>query len=91
MIRVLAAVALLVFTVYCVVDAVQSEDHRVRGLPKILWIVLVLVFPVAGGLAWLVAGRPQSILDIIFGDRNQGRGPRGPLGPDDDPDFLRGL
>lgn len=90
MIRVLAAVALLVFTVYCVVDAVQSEDHQVRGLPKILWIVLVLFFPLVGGIAWLIAGRPTSILDVLFGGRGQG-GPRGPLGPDDDPDFLRGL
>lgn len=90
MIRVLAAVALLAFTVYCVVDAVQSEDHQVRGLPKILWIVLVLVFPLVGGIAWLIAGRPTSILDVLFGGRDQG-GPRGPLGPDDDPDFLRGL
>ena len=91
MLRVLAAIALLVFTVYCVVDAVQSEDHEVRGLPKILWIVLVLFFPLVGGIAWLIAGRPKSILDVILGDRNSGSGPRGPLGPDDDPDFLRGL
>jgi uncharacterized membrane protein AbrB (regulator of aidB expression) len=90
-IRVLAAVALLAFTVYCVVDAVQSDDHQVRGLPKILWIVLVLLFPLVGGIAWLIAGRPTSLLDVLFGDRNQGGGPRGPLGPDDDPDFLRGL
>lgn len=91
MIRVIAAVALLVFTVYCIVDAVQSDEHQVRGLPKILWILLVLIFPLAGGLAWLIAGRPKSILDVIFGDRDAGRGPRGPLGPDDDPDFLRGI
>ena len=92
MLRVAIAVALLAFTVYCVVDAVQTEDDQVRGLPKPMWVILALIFPVAGGIAWLVAGRPRSILDVIFGDRH-GRGgpPRGPLGPDDDPDFLRDL
>ncbi|MDO5635493.1 MAG: PLD nuclease N-terminal domain-containing protein [Micrococcus sp.] len=91
MIRPIAAVALLIFTVYCIVDAVQSDEHEVRGLPKILWIVLVLLFPLVGGLAWLIAGRPKGILESFFGDRNAGHGPRGPLGPDDDPDFMRGL
>lgn len=91
MIRVIAAVALLLFTVYCIVDAVQTEDSEVRGLPKPLWVVLVLLFPLAGGLAWLVAGRPKSILEVILGGRDQRPGPRGPLGPDDDPDFLKGL
>lgn len=91
MLRVIAAVALLAFTIYCIVDAIQSEDHEVRGLPKMLWVVLVLLFPVVGGIAWMIAGRPRGILDIIFGDGGQRPGPRGPLGPDDDPDFLRGL
>lgn len=90
MLRVIAAVALLAFTVFCIVDAIQTEDDQVRGLPKPLWVVLVLIFPVAGGLAWLIAGRPTSILDTILGDRRQSP-PRGPLGPDDDPDFLKGL
>ena len=92
MLRVVIAVALLAFTVFCIVDAVQTEDSEVRGLPKPLWVIVCLIFPVAGGLAWLVAGRPRSILDIIFGDRGGRSGrPRGPLGPDDDPDFLRDL
>ena len=90
MLRVIAAVALLAFTVFCIVDAIQSEDEQVRGLPKPLWVVLVIIFPVAGGLAWLIAGRPTSILETILGGRRQGP-PRGPLGPDDDPDFLKGL
>ncbi|MFK5581919.1 MULTISPECIES: PLDc N-terminal domain-containing protein [unclassified Serinicoccus] len=88
--RVVIAVALLAFTVYCVVDAVQTESRRVRGLPKLLWVAVVLLVPVLGGIAWLIAGRPRSILDVIFGTRRPGP-PRGPLGPDDDPDFLRDL
>ena len=90
MLRVIVAVALLAFTVYCVVDAIQTEDDQVRGLPKPMWVILVLLFPVAGGLGWLLAGRPTSIVESILGGPGPGP-PRGPLGPDDDPDFLANL
>jgi hypothetical protein len=83
--RIVLTLAVLAFTIYCVVDVVQTEDHRVRNLPKVLWVFVTLLFPLAGGAAWLIAGRPRGILD-----RRQPP-PAGPLGPDDDPDFLRGL
>nr|WP_281497394.1 PLD nuclease N-terminal domain-containing protein [Ornithinimicrobium sp. F0845] len=78
------AVAVLAFTVYCVVDVVQTEEDRVRGLPKLVWLMVTLLVPAAGGISWLIAGRPRGILR----PRPQ---PRGPRGPDDDPDFLRGI
>lgn len=87
--RILLALAGLIFTVYCVVDAVKADENGVRGLPKLLWVFITLLFPVVGGIAWLIAGRPEPLI----GGRGQGRAPRprGPQGPDDDPDFLRGL
>lgn len=89
--RVIAAVALLAFTIYCVVDAVQTDDEDVRGLPKALWLLMILLFPAVGGAAWLIAGRPTGILESLLGPRGRGGPPAGPLGPDDDPDFLKGL
>jgi hypothetical protein len=49
-------VALLVF---CLIDCIQTDPALVRNLPKIGWIVLIVIFPLVGGIAWLVAGRPQ--------------------------------
>lgn len=86
MLRVVLAVATLAFTVYCVVDVVQTEEDRVRGLPKLVWLVVALLVPLAGGISWLIAGRPHGILQ----PRPRTR-PQGPRGPDDDPDFLRGI
>ncbi len=84
MLRILLAIALLAFTVYCVVDVVRTEDDKVRNLPKLAWVVMALLFTPAGGLAWIFAGRPKG--------RREGGGPQlGPRGPDDDPDFLRGI
>ena len=92
MIRLLPWLLTLAVTVYAVVDCIQTDDNQVRGLPKLLWLLLILLFPIVGSIAWFIAGRPQR--------GTAGRGPTGrgpshrpppPRGPDDDPDFLRRL
>lgn len=96
----LLSVAYFVFFLYVLLDVVLSEQADVRNLPKLLWVLVVLVVPLAGGIAWLVAGRPERGTIAPGGagppgrrpDRNaptRGRRARPPLGPDDDPDFLR--
>jgi hypothetical protein len=46
--------------VFCLVDAIGSPSERIRNLPKAAWVVIVLLFPLVGSIAWLVAGRPDS-------------------------------
>ena len=46
--------------VYALVDAIGAPSDRVRNLPKALWIVLILFFPLVGSIAWFAAGRPDS-------------------------------
>lgn len=84
MLRALAILVPLALAVYCLVDCAQSDAERVRHLEKPFWLVLIIVFPLIGGLAWLIAGRPPAR------PRGAGRGVA-PKGPDDDPDFLSGL
>lgn len=80
MLRFLPLLIALALSIYCVVECVQSDDHQVRGLPKLVWVFVILLFPFAGSIAWLVAGRPKKTP------------PHRPTrGPDDDPDFLKGL
>lgn len=45
---------------YCVVNVITSRDDEVRHLPKVWWLLIVLFFPLAGSVAWLAAGRPDS-------------------------------
>lgn len=45
--------------VFCLVDAIGTPSDRIRNLPKVVWIILILFFPFIGSIAWLVAGRPQ--------------------------------
>ena len=84
MLRYLPALLSLALTVYCVVDAIQTEDAAVRSLPKLAWLALILLFPLVGSVAWLIAGRPP-------GRPRLTRQPPRPRGPDDDPDFLKDL
>ncbi|HET7279243.1 MAG TPA: PLD nuclease N-terminal domain-containing protein [Dermatophilaceae bacterium] len=85
--RVLLTVLIVALTVYAAVDSVQADESQIRNLPKLVWVVLILLFPIAGPATWFIAGRPTAL-----SDRWPSRRPQGPpRGPDDDPDFLRKL
>ncbi len=52
-----AGPVIFAFWAYCVVTVLMSRDDDVKHLPKIGWLVLVLLFPLVGGVAWLLIGR----------------------------------
>ena len=79
MLKVLLFVAVVMLTIYCIVELAQTKGARVRAMPRWLWLFVVICVPVIGPFAWLLAGRPAP--------RPRPR----PLAPDDDEDFLRGL
>lgn len=56
----LFGIAAFALWVFCLVDAVGAPADRIRNLPKAAWIVLILLFPLVGSIAWLVAGRPEN-------------------------------
>ncbi len=59
MARVLLVVVPLALTIYAVIDAIQTEDTRVKFMPKIIWIGLIVLSAPSGigAIAWLVTGR----------------------------------
>ena len=78
---VVVAVALLVYAFF---DLLATPKQQVRLLPKLAWFPVVLLVPFVGPLLWVFLGA----------SRQRGTPPpRRPrrLGPDDDPDYLRGL
>jgi hypothetical protein len=84
MVRVLPLVLAFGLIVYAVIDCWQSPAPAVQVMSKPAWLVVILVVPVFGATAWLLAGRPPR------GPAGVGA-PRRPLAPDDDPEFLRQL
>lgn len=85
MTRVVPVLIGLGLAIYALVDCIQTDQGRVRGIAKTFWLVLIVLVPFLGPIGWLLAGKERSRPDRGGGRR------RGPLGPDDDPDFLRGL
>ena len=89
----------LVLLVFCVLDVVTTPEQHVRNLPKLVWLLLVVVLPIVGGIAWLVGGRPQRSTPAgglpYKADRGfpeyERPGRATAANPDDDEAFLRGL
>lgn len=83
MVRLLFAlgVVVVVLTVYTLVDCALLQRSRVRGLPRWVWIFVIVLIPVIGPVLWLLIGR---------GRRSTGKIVRS-VAPDDDIDFLKGL
>jgi hypothetical protein len=82
--KALLIVVPLVLLVYAFFDLYATPRHNVQHLPKPLWFAVVIV-PVAGPLLWLLIGSTRST------QPPSRSGGRDVVGPDDDPDFLRGL
>ncbi|PFG40350.1 phospholipase D-like protein [Georgenia soli] len=102
MLRILPAVLLIALVVYALIDCVRTpDDDMPAGIPKVLWVVLIIVFPGIAALAWIVVSR---VARATADNASNGRpglwsspSPQrpvrrsGPLAPDDDPDFLARL
>lgn len=89
MVRVLFVYVLPVaLTIYAIADIARTDDSNIKLLPKWGWVLISIFVGIVGPIAWIIAGKNRN-RKPPFGRNN--KGPRGPLGPDDDPDFLRGL
>lgn len=94
MLRYLPFLLVLALWIYSFIDCLNTPEEEVRGLPKVVWVIVILLFGevLVGPIAWLVAGKV-------------GRGPtRGVtpsewhreqraqyVAPDDNPEFLNSL
>ncbi|MCD9154022.1 PLD nuclease N-terminal domain-containing protein [Aeromicrobium duanguangcaii] len=85
--KVFLVLAAVVLTVYCLYDLVATPRDRVQHMPKWGWALLIVLAPYAGALLWIIFGVAKG--RSTGGPRRPG--PPRPLGPDDDPDYLRGL
>ncbi len=81
--RVYIVVGLIIvaLSIYAAIDSLMTAKYRTRGLPKFLWVVVILFLPVIGPVLWFTLGK----------DRGKNRPVARATAPDDDPDFLRRL
>lgn len=88
--------------IFCLVDVITTPAADCRNLPKVAWLIIVLLLPDIGSILWLVAGRDWARGVAAVGapaaSRPEGRpaprrpaAPARPTAPDDDEEFLAGL
>lgn len=67
--------------IYCTVEWFQTPRRRVRVLPKAAWLFIILLLPLLGPGLWMAFGRTKA--------ESSAPQRKGPVAPDDDPEFLR--
>jgi hypothetical protein len=91
---------------YCLTDAALTPASEFPGLRKQAWIAVIFVTFILGAMAWAIArylNRSTRAVDLFMAAEAVARHPASrarqadpsfrhfPIGPDDDPEFLRQL
>lgn len=89
MLRYLPLLLVLALWIYAFVDCLNTPEEEVRALPKVIWVIVILLFGevLVGPVAWLIAGKNRG---ARAGGPGGGGGGRW-VAPDDNPDFLKSL
>jgi phospholipase D-like protein len=87
MLRYLPFLLMLALTIYAFIDCLNTPEEEVKHLPKVVWVLIILIFTIVGPVVWLVAGKQRHAVP----GSHSSAGSRGWVAPDDNPDFLRSL
>lgn len=70
--RVIVPLLVVGLMVYALVDAWSADEDERGGLPRWLWVILIVLLPLLGPISWIV---------VRASARRSGAGPSGPSGP----------
>jgi len=51
------SVVLLVVVIGALADIITRQDGQVKHLPKLVWVLLVVLLPLVGSILWFAVGR----------------------------------
>ena len=74
--------------IFCIIDVITQPEAGIRNLPKLVWLLIVVLLADIGSIAWLVAGRPWTSVPRIAAPAPP---PARATNPDDDEAFLAQL
>lgn len=43
--------------IFALVDIIRRDDSEVKHLPKVMWVVIVILLPIIGTVLWFALGR----------------------------------
>lgn len=96
MLRYLPFLLILALWIYAFIDCLNTPEGEVRHLPKVVWVIIVLLFGevLIGPIAWLAVGKVRKGARSGNGSTPSEwhRGHKTQwVAPDDNPDFLKSL
>ena len=101
--RIVLIVLVFALTLYALLDCARTPDESMPArMPKFLWIILIVLFPTIGPIAWIIVSRVKAAeerggyVEPTVWSSKEGTSFRRPqraqpMAPDDDPEFLRDL
>jgi hypothetical protein len=83
----------MLLVVVALISCLSAEDGEVRALPRVVWVIIILLFPIVGSVVYFVAGRPVRPANPTTWAAGSGfpESTRPARAPDDDPAFLARL
>ncbi|GAA1152530.1 hypothetical protein F4556_004120 [Kitasatospora gansuensis] len=88
MLRILPPLLLLALWIWAFIDCLTTPEQEVKHMPKVIWVIVVLLFPLVGSIAWLAIGKRR---DGLASARSASRSAGRQVAPDDNPEFLASL
>ncbi|MEO8093937.1 MAG: PLDc N-terminal domain-containing protein [Pseudolysinimonas sp.] len=61
MFQIILSVASLALMIFALIDVITSENWQIQHLPKVFWILLIIVLPLIGSVIWLIVGKDRGI------------------------------
>ncbi|MBM7170524.1 PLDc_N domain-containing protein [Streptomyces sp. G44] len=92
MLRYLPFLLVLAVWIYAFIDVLNTPEKDVRHLPKVVWVIIVLLFGevLLGPVAWFATGKVRHAPGAS-GGAGRSRGRTRWVAPDDNPEFLKSL
>ncbi|WP_411101470.1 PLD nuclease N-terminal domain-containing protein [Streptomyces sp. cmx-4-9] len=91
MLRYLPFLLIIGLTIYAFIDCLNTPEDEVKHLPKVVWVIIILLFSIVGPVVWLFAGKKRPVPGAGGGFAGGGRRRTQWVAPDDNPEFLKSL
>lgn len=82
----------LALVIYSLIDCLNTPEDEVKHLPKVVWVIIILLFWIVGPIVWFAAGKLRR---APAGGRTPSEWHRNHrhewVAPDDNPEFLKSL
>ncbi|MGW5233559.1 PLD nuclease N-terminal domain-containing protein [Streptomyces nodosus] len=94
MLRYLPFLLVLALLIYAFIDCLNTPEEQVRGLPKVVWLIIILLFGevLVGPILWLLVGKVRQTPATGSTPSEWHRDHTTTwVAPDDNPEFLKSL